>query len=230
MENPEPYLAEKKGIDPLFRWLCLGIAVLFLIVAGWMINDIRLHIRRSAEIVKRSGENINEHLPSIVQKSKQTTDLLSKNLPEVVDKVRRSTETVSENLPEVIDRVDRTTEVVAELAEDIRQLKELAGLVSAKRDENLVAYANSVFRQIETAEGMIGNKKVLGKGIKNALPAKEWVVGRRKWALWWTVRAKSKKELLEMISKGWYMEFPDKEPIPLIDWLREKHAETKALE
>jgi gas vesicle protein len=226
------------GIDQvdnrLFRWVCLAVAVAFLSLTTWMVNDIRLNIRRSAEIVKTTGGNINEHLPAIVAKSKQTTDVLSKNLPEVVDKVKASTDTISESLPEIVDRVDRTTEVIAELAEDIRQLKELAGITSGKRDENLVAYANSVMKTIEASGGTIGVKKLTSRGLKNTLPAAEWVVGARKEALILAILVKSKKEMLNRMGKTklglyWYIEFAGKEPVTLIDWLKEHHAETKAI-
>ena len=81
-----------------------------------MLNDIRVQVRRSAATVREAGDNINEHLPEIVAKSKSTTAILSQNLPEVVDKVRKTTDTVTESLPEVVERVERTTEVMAELA------------------------------------------------------------------------------------------------------------------
>jgi hypothetical protein len=205
------------------------VAVVFLVIAGWMLNDIRLHVRRSAEIVKQAGGNINEHLPAIVEKSKLTTEVVSKNLPEVVDKVRKTTDTVAESLPDIVERADRTSEVVAELADDIRQLKELAGIGSTKRDENLVAYSNSVFKAIAASGGTIGEKKLVGKGLKNTQPAAEWVAGKRKWALYWMLRVKSKKEMLMRITRNTYIELPGKEPVPLLDWLQQNHPETKAL-
>jgi hypothetical protein len=213
----------------MFKWLCLGVAAAFLAAACWMLNDIRVQVRRSAATVREAGENINEHLPEIVAKSKSTTALLSKNLPEVVDKVRKTTDTVTESLPEVVERVERTTEVMAELADDIRQLKELAGVGSTKRDENLVAYTNGVLKLIASSGGTIGEKKVVGRGLKNVKPAAEWVAGRRKWALYWMLRVTSKKEMVARICKGAYIELPGKEPVPLIDWVRENHPETKAL-
>src|SRR5213592_3163132 len=110
----------------MFRWVCLGIGVVFLAVMTWMVNDVRLHVRQSGETVQTTGETINEHLPEIVDKTRTTTDTL------------------------------------AELAADIRQLKELAGVTSSPRDQNLVAYANSVLGLIEKSGGTIGLKKKLG--------------------------------------------------------------------
>jgi hypothetical protein len=199
-----------------------------------MLNDIRLQVRRSAELVQEAAGHINDGLPTLVARSRQTAEVVATNLPEVVEKVKRTTDTVAESLPEVVDRVDRTTEVVAELAEDIRQLKELAGITSGKRDENLVAYANSLLKKIETSGGTIGVKKLTSRGLKNTQPAAEWAAGARKEAVILAILVKSKKEMLTRLGKtklglNWYMEMPGKDPVPLIEWLRENHAETKAL-
>jgi len=220
--------------DLTFRWACLAVAAAFLGVAAWILNDVRLQVRHSADLVREAATTVNKDLPDLVAKSRQTTEVVATNLPEVVAKVKAATDTVSESLPEVVDRVDRTTEVVAELAEDIRQLKELAGLTSGKRDEGLVAYANSLLKKIESSGGTIGVKKLTGRGLKNTQPAAEWAAGARKEAVLLTILAKSKKEMLTRLGKtklglNWYIELPSKDPVPLIDWLRETHAETKAL-
>src|SRR6516162_10894292 len=162
----------------MFKWTCLAVAVVFLAVLGWLVNDFRLEIRRSGQMVQAAGQTINEHLPAIVDKTKRSTDTLAEHLPEIVEKTRA------------------TTETLAELAEDIRQLKELAGVTTSVRDKNLVAYATSVLDAIEVSGGTIGVKKTLGKGLKSPVPAKEWVVGARKEALFLTVLASSKKDFV----------------------------------
>lgn len=189
-----------------FRWICLGVAVAFLAVIGWMVNDIRLQVRRTVQTVQTAGATINQELPSIVDKSKRTTDIVAEHLPEIVDKTRL------------------TTETLAELSQDIRQLKELAGVSATARDQGLVAYADRLLDAIETSGGTIGLKKTFGQGLKNELPAKEWVVGARKEALVLTVLAKSKDELLKRLTHSkfgsdWYLQVADAEPVPLQDWL-----------
>ena len=54
------------------------------------------------------------------------------------------------------------------------------------------------------------------------------------WTVLLAILAKSKKEMLTRLGKtklglNWYLEMPGKEPMPLIEWLKENHAETKAL-
>ena len=183
----------------MFRWVCLGVGVVFLAVLTWMVNDVRLHVRQSGETVQTTGETINEHLPEIVTK------------------------------------VDTTVDTLAELAADIRQLKELAGVTNSPRDQNLVAYANSVVSLIERSGGTIGLKKKLGgKGLKNESPAKEWAAGARKEALFLTILVRSKKDLVTRLAKNkfgssWYIRISDSEPVELLEWLKDNHPETKAL-
>src|SRR5262245_39744372 len=98
----------------MFKWTALGVVVVFLGAVLWMIQDIRLQVRRSGQVVEKAGGIVNDELPVIVRRSKDTSEVISKNLPEVVERVRDAGDT----LPQVVERVDRTTEVVAELAED----------------------------------------------------------------------------------------------------------------
>jgi hypothetical protein len=183
----------------MFKWSCLAAAVLFLTSLTWMINDVRLEIRRSTQMLQATGQTVNEHLPTIVEKTRTSTETL------------------------------------AGLAEDIRQLKELAGVSDVARDKSLVLYADSVLDAIEAAGGTIGLKKALGgSGLKSASPAKEWVVAARKEALFLTAVSKSKQELLTRLVENkfgspWYIQFADEEPVTLLDWLKAHHAATGEL-
>lgn len=199
----------------MFQWACLGVAAVFLAAVTWLLNDVRLQVREATRVVDAAGRDVNEHLPAIVDRTRKTTDAVATNLPEIVEKTRKSTETL------------------AELAEDIRQLKDLAGVSTSARDKNLVAYADSVLDSVEASGGTIGLKKTLGgSGLKNAAPAKEWVVAARKEALVLTVVTKSKKELLTRLTdnkfgSAWYIQVGDQDPVSLLDWLRANHAATR---
>jgi hypothetical protein len=218
----------------MFKWICLAVAVVFLTVATWMLNDIRLQVRRTARTIDDAGQMVNEELPAVVERSRTTSEVVSKNLPEVVEKVRNGTDTVAKTLPQVVDRVDRTTEVMADLAEDVRQLKELAGLGNKPRDKTVAAYADSVLKHIAASGGVIGVKKTVGRGLKNTRPAADWVAAERREAVFLTLLGRGKKELLQSIGKTrlgfyWYIQLPGQEPVRLLDWLRETHPETKEL-
>src|SRR5262249_51165853 len=154
--------------------------------------------------------------------------------PDIVQRTHATSEIVTKNLPRVIDRVDRTTEVMVGLAEDVRQLKELAGLTNAPRDKGVTAYASSVLEKIASSGGVVGVRKTMGKGLKNTVPAAEWVAGERREALFLVVLGRSRKEMLKAIVTtklgfSWYIQLPGQEPVKLLDWLRENHPPTKEL-
>lgn len=198
----------------MFKWVCLAVAVVFLAVLSWMLNDIRLEVRQSAEAVRASTAAVNEHLPA------------------VVDRTRKATDTIADHLPAIVEKTQVTSETLAELAEDVRQLKELLGVTHTARDKNLVAYADSVLKRVEASAATVGLKKTLGSGLKNPLPAKEWAAGARKEAVYLTIVAKSKKELAIRLASNWmgspwYIQVEGQEPVKLLDWLKAQHAETR---
>lgn len=151
--------------------------------------------------------------------------------------LKQTSQTVNKHLPEILANVKKSTETLAVLSEDIKQLRDLAGVASgAPRDRTLVTYADSILDFLESTKAQIGlEKKVLGSGLKSVMPVGEWVVDARKEALWLTFRVKSHSELLERLCENkfgssWFIQFEDKEPVPLIDWLKENHPETKELD
>jgi hypothetical protein len=143
--------------------------------------------------------------------------------------------TINQHLPEIVEKTRTTAETLAELSEDLRQLKELAGVAHTVRDKNLVAYATSLLDAVEASGGQIGLKKTFGgSGLKNLVPAKEWVVSARKEALVLTILVRSKTELMTRLAKNkfgshWYIQIGDREPMTLMDWLKANHPATKEL-
>ncbi len=149
--------------------------------------------------------------------------------------LKHTSKTVNDHLPEILANVKRSTETLAMLSEDIKQLRDLAGVAGegTPRDRTLVAYADSILDLIESTSAQIGlEKKVLGSGLKSVRSAQEWVAGARKEALWLTFRAKSRSELFKRLCENkfgssWFIKFEDKEPVSLINWLKENHPETR---
>jgi hypothetical protein len=202
----------------MFKWACLAAGSVFLAALLWMVNDIRLQLGRSAGVVTEAGVTINE------------------NLPQVVERTRRTAEVVADHLPGVLDRAQVSAEVLAELAEDIRQLKELAG-AGKERDRNLISYTDSLLRAIEQTGGKVGVSKTLSlsrSSIKDARPVSEWVADARKEALFWMLLVSTKKDMAQKLARTklgfpWMIEVPGSKPEPLLDWLKEHHPETKGL-
>jgi ABC-type transporter Mla subunit MlaD len=210
----------------MYKWLWLGVAVVSLGAALWMLNDIRLQVRQSSATIQDAGLTL--------QSLKTTSKTVNEKLPRIVERTNKTSDVVATQLPRVVERIDSTTETLAELSADVRQLKQLAGLTGKARDEGLTAYANSLLDKIAASGGAIGNKKVVGSGLKNKRPAAEWVVGARREALFQLLLAKSKKEMLDRLAKTalgghWYIELPGKEPMTLTDWAKENHPESKGL-
>ena len=139
---------------------------------------------------------------------------------------------LDENLPEILANTKKSTTTLAVLADDIKQLRNLAGVSSGSRDRSLVVYADRLLDLIESSGGQVGlQKKIFGSGLKDLLPANEWVVAARKEALWLSFRAKSKREILERLTKNkfgsaWHIQFENGKPKPLLDWLAEQDPET----
>ena len=150
--------------------------------------------------------------------------------------LKHTSQAVNEHLPKILENVKQSTETLAALSEDIKQLRDLAGASGTPRDRSLAAYADSLLDFIELREAQIGlTKKVMGNGLKSTLPSKEWVAAARREALWLTFRAKSRDELLERLCENkfgsrWYIQFDDADPLPLIDWLKAHHPDTRAVD
>jgi len=146
--------------------------------------------------------------------------------------VKQISATVNANLNEIMVNTRETTDTLAILADDIKQLRDLAGATAGTpRDKTLVAYADNLLDLIEATDGVIGlSKKMFGEGLKDIVSAQEWAIDARKEALWLTFRVTSRAELLERLCKNkfgsaWYIQEPDTEPILLLDWLQD-HSQT----
>ena len=177
----------------MFKWTCLAAALIVSGVMLWMLNDVRVHIRKSVDTVNR-------------------------DLPMILDKTRDSADTMST------------------LSQDIKQLRELVVGDQTTRDANIVAYETEILKLIENSGGKIGTKKLIGTGLSDPVPAREWVARERKLALWDQARSSSKADLLNRIGRStvmnrtWYIDTGDKSTNSLVDWVKANHAPSRDLE
>jgi hypothetical protein len=209
-------MSEAHNGSGLFKWACLAVATFFLSAVLWLLNDIRLHVRQAAAVVQSTGDTVNQDLPPIVERT------------------RRATEVIDRDLPGVLRNAGKTTETLAGLAEDIRQIKALAGMSAGPRDKGVVAYATSVLDTIEKSGGKVGVKKTLSKGLKNLKSAEDWVRGERLEVLALTALGRSKAGVLQGIvtnkwGSDWWIVIGTKEPVKLRDWLVANHPPTREL-
>jgi hypothetical protein len=140
--------------------------------------------------------------------------------------MKAASATVNEKLPRILEKTEQSAETLATLSNDIREIRDLAGLPQTEHDKTLVRYADSVMDAVQASGGRIGTKPLLGGGdkLKDPVPVAEWVAGARKEALWQTLRAKSQRELLDRLCEtkfgsAWHIQFGDAEPVPLREWV-----------
>jgi hypothetical protein len=142
--------------------------------------------------------------------------------------LKRTNQLVHDHLPAILANVKVASETVARVSKDIEGLRDLAGL-SAPGDRALATYADSVLDFLEQQPGKIGLEKLVGKQLKDLVPAADWARDARKEALWLTFRARTRAELLDRLGKTklgspWYYAPPaGGAPVPLIDFLKRQH-------
>ena len=144
---------------------------------------------------------------------------------------RRTGQTVNQHLPEILEKTRTSTETLAQLSADIRQLRDLAGATDA-RDATLAKYADELLDRIESADAQIGVEAIIGSGLKEARPAKEWTADARKEGLYLALTASSRQELLERLTKtkfgrDWLIQEGKASPVKLSDWLSAKLPATR---
>ena len=150
--------------------------------------------------------------------------------------IRTSVDTVTRDLPMILDKTRDSAETMSMLSEDIKQLRELVVGDQTSRDENIVAYETEILKLIENSGGKIGTKKLIGTGLSDPVPAREWVARERKLALWDQARSSSKADLLHRIGRStvmnrvWYIDTGEKSPKTLVDWVKANHAPSHDLE
>jgi hypothetical protein len=146
---------------------------------------------------------------------------------------RRTGRAVNENLPEILEKTRTSTETLARLSEDIRQLRDLAGVTGTPRDATLARYADELLDAIEAAPAArIGVEAIIGSGLKDARPASEWTVDARKEAVYLAFAASSRAELLDRLTKNkfgreWLIQEGEKPPVKLREWLQRKFPVTR---
>jgi hypothetical protein len=94
----------------MFKWISLALAAIVVIGLGWVVNDLRLEI-------KRTSQTVNEHLPAIlenVQKSTDTLASLSEDLKQLRDLAGASGKTRDKTLvtyaDSLLDLLETTTD------------------------------------------------------------------------------------------------------------------------
>jgi hypothetical protein len=67
--------------------------------------------------------------------------------------VKENIRTLNDNLPEILSNTKRSTATLAVLSEDIKNVRDLAGVANGGRDRSLVSYADGLLDTVEQSGG-----------------------------------------------------------------------------
>jgi len=184
----------------VFKWSCFGVAVVFLAIAGWMLNDIRLEVRRAGEVARTTGEIVNQHLPEIVAKVKTTTDTVA-TLANDISQVRKLL---------VGDRKPKPGEHLLEYANSVLDKIEASGgmiglkpLISGKGPTTPIPAQDWVVK---------GRREALGLAVLGVTRKQLAIELGRNW-----------------FKASWYIQPKGEKTVPLLDWLKANHPPTREL-
>lgn len=158
----------------MFKWVCLLVAVAALSAFGWMLNDVRLEIKRltaqadqhlpriiaQTERVttqldthlpqllnqtETAATNINTHLPTILTNSEKASVTLNTHLPTILANSEKATTILTADLPKLVITSEAALTSVAELSDSFGQYKGLLGIVHAPSQKpSLMSYGASL--------------------------------------------------------------------------------------
>jgi hypothetical protein len=227
----------------MFKWACLAVAVIALSAFGWMLNDIRLQVRATAEKANTLADKadgalakVDAHLPAILAQAEKAGKQLDNHLPRILIETEAAGKSISTHLPRVLIQTEATLDNVADLSDEFKQYKSLMGVVhAASQSKSLFSYGGSILGWLGGREdATIGVKKAGGEQLAAAVPAKEWAASAKRDVHFLSLVAQSKEEVLHGLSrsktpKALHIQVGKEPPRPLADWLRETHAESKGV-
>lgn len=205
---------EPSNRGDLFRWTCLGVAILFGIGLLWLIVDFR------------------NKVISAIDQSKQT-----------IAKVQESVDKVDQRLPSILAEVHNTSETLSSVADDVKLMKRIAGVDSNGTStgvRGLAVYADDLLqflaRQAENLKATILVEEIIGSDLKEVDSLSEFLVGLNKeMVLAILPLSKSREEMLYRVCRSsvrrvpYYIQFEDREPILLEEFIRTNHDASRAL-
>lgn len=221
----------------MFKWVCLLVAVAALSAFGWMLNDMRLQVKGLAdnadkELVELKG--LTSKADKVLSQSEQVTKQLDDKVPRILSETEKATTTLNQKLPILLSHTETTVDSIDDLSIRFKQYLGMMGAVhSATQNKGLFSYASSVLDLIEGQNATVGLKRTgTDQQLKQAQPAKEWANTSRKDAHLLSLGASSKADMLNGLARTnsampWYIQFGEKAPRMLADWIKDTHPESK---
>jgi hypothetical protein len=211
--------------NSLFKWACLGVAIVALTVYGWMLNDVRLEVKRLSPKVEKLADT-----------GEDVALKLDKHLPRIITETEQTGKTINTQLPPILERSEVAVDRLADLSDNFKQYRDLAGVLNAgSQNKPLFAYGTSVLSFIGDQKASIGVKKPGPKpALQQPIPAKEWARSAQKDAHFLSLVGKSKEDMLHGLARTrsvspLYIQVAEQAPRLLGDWLKAMHPESQGL-
>src|SRR5262245_57140433 len=120
----------------MFKWVALAVAVVALAGFGWMLNDMRMDVKRAAEKADRLIEKTealvdrtDKQLPRILAETDKATRQLAAHLPLILTQTETVTKTVNTQLPVLLVHSESAVDNLSELSDSFKQYKGLFGFL-----------------------------------------------------------------------------------------------------
>lgn len=229
----------------MFKWTCLAVATIALIVFGWMLNDMRLEFKRLAAQAdahlprilsesERVAGQLDTHLPKLLSQSETAAANINLHLPPLLKNSEQAAATLNDQLPRLLASTEGAADGVAQLADDFGDYKAMMAVVhAAKQEKSIFSYGSSILSFLEDKPATIGRKKVgTEQPLTSAVPAKQWAGRARKAVPVLSSASASKGELLDSLTRTgstspWHIQFGKEAPRLLSDWIKENHPDSK---
>jgi hypothetical protein len=170
----------------------------------------------------------------VLSQSERVTKQLDEQVPRILAATEKATTTLNQQLPILLSHTEAAVDGIEDLSNSFKQYKGLMGVVHrTTQNKGLFSYASGILDLIEGQNATVGLKKPgADQGLKQAQPAKDWANASRKDAHFLSLGATSKTDVLHGLTRAnsgapRYIQFGDKAPRLLADWVRETHPESK---
>jgi hypothetical protein len=229
----------------VFKWICLAVAVLALGMFGWMLNDVRLEMKRLAaqaeerlprilSQTERITTQLDSQLPRLMSQTEIAATNINRHLPPLMETSEKAATTLNKQLPQLLASTEAAADSISKLADEFGDYQAMMSLVhSADQDKSLFSYGSSILSFLEGTPATIGRKKSeTDTTLKSPIPAKTWATNARRTLPALSVKGATKTDVLHNLARThsaqpWYIQIGSDAPRLLGDWLKEKHPESR---
>jgi hypothetical protein len=227
----------------MFKWAVLCVAVVALAAFGWMVNDMRLEVKKlaaKADLLVAKADDLldktDKQLPPIMAQTERVSAQLDHHLPLILDQTESATKTINTQLPVLLVHSEIAVDNISELSDGFKQYKGLFSFLHGdKKDAGLASYGGSILSFLGGAKALIGVKPGPDGKLKQAVPAKQWAAAAERDVNFLSLTSKSKSELLHGLAKTnttapLHIQVENQPPRLLSDFLKEQHPDSKNTE